>query len=85
MSDSTSPTEPARSLSQSEVHSFCRHLGRALKGIGETDAALAMHMMRESEYLKSNGFQDASEMFALVASTLDPSLPIKMEHARRRD
>jgi hypothetical protein len=80
-----SDTNAVEQLSQSEVHSFCRHLGRTLKGIGETDAALAMHMMRESEYLKSNGFQNASEMFAVVAATLDPSLPVKMEHARRRD
>jgi len=88
MSDATTNTatdnaDAPEKLSKSTVHSMCRHLGRSLKGTASSDAALAMHLMKEAEYLKTNGFGDAHEMFAAIATVLDPSLPNKMEIARR--
>ncbi len=75
MSDTN--TAQVETVSKSEVASFCRHLGRSLKGITTNDTALAVHLMRESEYLERNQFTAASEMFSTVARTLDPSLPEK--------
>jgi hypothetical protein len=88
VSDNTANAENAaqpETINKNELESLCRHLGRSLKGTGSSDASLAMHLMKEAEYLKTNGFENAHEMFALIAATLDPSLPIKMEHARRKD
>lgn len=79
MSDTN--TAPAETVTKSEVASFCRHLGRSLKGITTNDTALAVHLMRESEYLEKNKFTAASEMFATVARTLDPNLPTKPDAA----
>lgn len=84
--ESTSESTPATdTMKTSEVESLCRHLGRSLKGTATSDSALAMHLMKESEHLKTNGFGNASTMFSMIAATLDPSLPIKMEIARRME
>lgn len=85
MSDNTESTSKTDNINKSELEALCRHLGRSLKGTGSSDASLAMHLMKESEYLRTNGFDNAAEMFGLIAGTLDPSLPIKMEIARRQD
>lgn len=88
MSDNAANNETAakpETINKSEMQSLCRHLGRSLKGTGNSDSSLAMHLMKEAEYLKANGFGTAHEMFALIAATLDPSLPIKMEIARRQE
>ncbi len=76
MSDTNTSAAPVETVTKSEVASFCRHLGRSLKGITTNDTALAVHLMRESEYLERNKFTAASEMFAAVARTLDPNLPV---------
>ncbi|MFJ7566233.1 hypothetical protein ACIQW9_04635 [Herminiimonas sp. NPDC097707] len=76
MSDTnTDPAVQPETLTKSEVASFCRHLGRSLKGITSNDPALAAHLMRESEYLENNHFSAAAEMFATVAAILDPNPP----------
>ncbi len=76
MSDTnTDATVQPETLTKSEVASFCRHLGRSLKGITTNDSALASHLMRESEYLEKNKFSTAADMFATVAKTLDPNPP----------
>ncbi len=77
MSDTNTSAAPVETVTKSEVASFCRHLGRSLKGITTNDTALAVHLMRESEYLERNKFTAASQMFEAVARTLDPSLPVK--------
>ena len=77
MSDTNTAAVQVETLTKSEVASFCRHLGRSLKGITTNDSALAVHLMSESEYLEKNKFSAASEMFATVARTLDPNLPVK--------
>lgn len=75
MSDkNTDIAAQAETLKKTEVASFCRHLGRSLKGITSNDTALASHLMRESEYLEKNKFTAAAEMFATVATTLDPEV-----------
>jgi len=61
-------------ITKSQVASFCRHLGRSLKGAGSSDTEMASNLMRESEYLEKNGFSVVSEMFMIVATTLDPNL-----------
>lgn len=66
-------TQP-ETITKTEVASFCRHLGRSLKGITNNDTALAGHLMRESQYLEKNKFTAAAEMFATVATTLDPEV-----------
>jgi len=81
--DNEDTQETKETVAKAQVTSFCRHLGRSLKGVGSSDATLALDLMRESEHLRQNGFGDAAEMFATVAGVLDPSLPIKMDHARR--
>ena len=79
MSDTNTTATPApETVTKNEVASFCRHLGRSLKGITTNDTALAAHLMREAEYLEKNKFTTAAEMFATVAKTLDPNPP-KME------
>lgn len=78
MSDQNTETAPAEeTYSRSEILSFCRHLGRSLKGSDEGNASLAMHLMREAEYLGKNQFDTVAEMFAVVAQTVDPNLPKK--------
>ncbi|HTH43696.1 MAG TPA: hypothetical protein VL528_01320 [Oxalicibacterium sp.] len=86
MSNADTPEETTPdTVKKAEVESFCRHFGRTLKGVGETDAGLAMRLMQESEYLDKNGFKKASDMFAAVALELDPSLKVKMEHMRTQN
>lgn len=80
----TSTESKPETINKSEFESLCRHVGRCLKGTGTSDAGLAMHLMKESEHLKQNGFDNAADMFRLIAGTLDPSLPVKMEIARRQ-
>jgi len=77
MSDANTAPAP-ETVTKNEVASFCRHLGRSLKGITTNDTALAAHLMREAEYLEKNKFTTAAEMFATVARTLDPN-PQKIE------
>ncbi|MFC7287344.1 hypothetical protein ACFQPC_04765 [Herminiimonas glaciei] len=79
MSDQNTDTAPAEdTYSRSEILSFCRHLGRSLKsGNEENNTALAMHLMREAEYLGKNQFETVADMFAAVAQTVDPNLPKK--------
>lgn len=77
-------TDKSKTISKSEFESLCRHVGRSLKGVGSSDASLAMHLMKESEHLRANGFDNAANMFSMIAGTLDPSLPVKMEIARRQ-
>jgi len=84
MRNSDTEASTAETVTKSEIGSFCRHMGRALKGRGASDSALAMHLMQESAYLEKNGFDKVAEMFRTVATTLDPSLPIKMEHVRKQ-
>lgn len=79
-SEETTP----ETVAMKEVESFCRHFGRTLKGIGATDAGLAMRLMQESDYLEKNGFKRAAEMFSAVAFELDPSLKMKLEYMRRQ-
>lgn len=79
MSDTNTSAAPVETVTKSEVASFCRHLGRSLKGITTNDTALAVYLMRESEYLERNKFTAASEMFAAVARTLDPNLPVNTD------
>ena len=77
-------TEKSKTIDKSEFESLCRHVGRSLKGMGSSDASLAMHLMKESEHLRANGFDNGADMFSTIAGTLDPSLPVKMEIARRQ-
>ncbi|MES2025740.1 MAG: hypothetical protein V4448_09305 [Pseudomonadota bacterium] len=79
MSDQQTETAPTEeTYSRSEILSFCRHLGRTLKGSSdESNTALAMHLMREAEYLGKNKFETVADMFAAVAHTVDPNLPKK--------
>ncbi|HEX2603247.1 MAG TPA: hypothetical protein VHL60_01130 [Oxalicibacterium sp.] len=67
-----------------EIESFCRHFGRTLKGVGTTDAGLAVRLIQESDYLEKNGFKRVANMFSAVAFELDPSLKIKIEYMRRQ-
>jgi hypothetical protein len=80
MPENTTP----ETVAVAEIESFCRHFGRTLKGIGTTDAGLAMRLMQESDYLEKNGFKRCADMFSAVAFELDPSLKMKMEYMRRQ-
>lgn len=85
MSDTNTPEETTPdTIQKAEVESFCRHFGRTLKGVGQTDAGLAMRLMQESDYLEKNGFKKVANMFTAVAFELDPSLKMKMEYMRRQ-
>lgn len=64
----------ADSISKNEVASFCRHMGRSLKGVTSNDVELAALFMREAQHLATNEFKNAADMFATVAQTLDPEL-----------
>jgi hypothetical protein len=75
MSEQHTQTEQAETIDKNQVFSFCRHLGRALKGVGNSDTETATNLMREAAYLEKNGFQDVSDMFAMVAETLDHKVP----------
>lgn len=80
MTEQHTPTEQAETIDKNQVFSFCRHLGRALKGVGSSDTEVAVKMMRETAYLEKNGFKDAADMFAMVAETLDHKVPrIKLQ------
>lgn len=75
MSESNKETvQQPETITKSQVTSFCRHLGRSLKGAVSNNAEMASNLMRESEYLEKNGFSVVSEMFAIVATTIDPNL-----------
>jgi len=75
MTEQRTETEQAETIDKNQVFSFCRHLGRALKGVGNSDTEVAMNLMREAGYLQQNGFKDVSDMFAMVAETLDHNVP----------
>lgn len=77
MSDTnTDPTPQEETITHTQIASFCRHLGRSLRGVGESDTGVAIGLMREAEYLEKNGFPTVSTMFAMVANTLDPNVPL---------
>lgn len=80
MAEQITDNEKIETLDKNQVFSFCRHFGRALKGVGSSDTEVAGKMMREAAYLEKNGFKDAADMFAMVAETLDHKVPrIKLQ------
>ena len=80
MTEQQTANEQLETINKNQVFSFCRHLGRALKGVGSNDTELASNLMREAGYLEKNGFTDVADMFAMVADTLDHSVPrIKLQ------
>lgn len=80
MTEQHNETEQVETINKNQVFSFCRHLGRALKGVGSNDTEVASNLMREAAYLEKNGFNDVADMFAMVADTLDHNVPrIKLQ------
>ncbi len=75
MSEQNNEAGQPETINKSEVLSFCRHMGRSLKGTGASDVELAHKLMGEAEYLQKNGFSKVADMFSAVAQTLDPTLP----------
>jgi len=82
--ENTPENNTPETVAVKEIESFCRHFGRTLKGMGTTDAGLAMRLLQESDYLEKNGFKRAADMFSAVAFELDPSLKMKIEYMRRQ-
>jgi hypothetical protein len=82
--ENTPENNTPETVAVKEIESFCRHFGRTLKGMGTTDAGLAMRLLQESDYLEKNGFKRAADMFSAVAFELDPSLKMKIEYIRRQ-